>query len=160
VALEHNGDLYSCDHFVEPQYLLGNILRTPLAQLLASEQQRRFGNLKRDTLPAYCRECRFLFECYGECPKNRLLSTPSGEPGLNYLCEGLRAYFSHVDRYMRIMANLLRQGQPASVIMDLLCLEEASHVRPPMRVGRNAACPCGSGRKFKHCHGRQPSQAN
>jgi len=155
VALEHNGDLYCCDHFVEPQHLLGNILCIPLVQLLTSEQQRRFGEDKSNTLPRYCRECGFVFECYGECPKNRLILTPDGEPGLNYLCAGLKAYFRHVDPYMRIMAGLLRQGHPAGEIMGILAREEPWSVRPPIRVGRNDLCPCGSGRKYKKCHWRQ-----
>jgi uncharacterized protein len=154
VALEHNGDLYSCDHFVEPKYLLGNILRTPLAQLVNSEPQRRFGEDKRDTLPRYCRECKFLFACQGECPKNRFLRTPDGEPGLNYLCAGLKAYFAHVDPYMRTMANLLNQHRPASGIMDILRTEEPRFAPAFARAGRNDPCPCGSGSKYKKCHGQ------
>ena len=154
MALEHNGDLYSCDHFVEPKYLLGNILRTPLAQLVNSEPQRRFGEDKRDTLPRYCRECKFLFACHGECPKNRFLRTPDGEPGLNYLCAGLKAYFAHVDPYMRTMANLLNQHRPASGIMDILRTEEPRFAPAFARAGRNDPCPCGSGSKYKKCHGQ------
>jgi uncharacterized protein len=92
LALEHTGDLYACDHFVEPDYRLGNITETPLAELVGSERQRRFGRAKSDSLPRVCRECRFLFTCHGECPKNRMLVTPDGEPGLNWLCEGLKAF--------------------------------------------------------------------
>jgi uncharacterized protein len=154
VALEHNGDLYSCDHFVEPKHLLGNILQTPLAQLVNSEQQRSFGEDKRDTLPRYCRECKFLFACQGECPKNRFLRTLDGEPGLNYLCAGLKAYFEHVDPYMRTMANLLSQHRPASGIMDILRTEERGLAREFGRAGRNDLCPCGSGSKYKKCHGQ------
>lgn len=146
VALEHNGDLYSCDHFVEPRWLLGNILHTPLAELVNSPTQRRFGEDKRDTLPRYCHQCEYLFACHGECPKNRFVRTPDGEPGWNYLCPGLKAYFRHADPYLRIMAGLLRQGRPASEIMAMLAIEG-------VRVGRNALCPCGSGRKYKKCHG-------
>ncbi|MCL7454444.1 MAG: anaerobic sulfatase maturase, partial [Anaerolineae bacterium] len=109
LALEHNGDLYACDHFVEPDYLLGNILETPLIELVASEKQRLFGLAKRDTLPKYCRECEVRFACYGECPRNRFIKTPGGEDGLNYLCAGLRLFFQHVDEPMRIMAGLLQQ---------------------------------------------------
>lgn len=122
MALEHNGDLYSCDHFVEPNYYLGNILDRPLIDLAASEEQRRFGQDKRDSLPGYCKNCRFLAICNGECPKNRLLETPDGESGLNYLCEGYRAFFAHADRPMRIMAELLRRGRDAGEVM--LILEE------------------------------------
>jgi uncharacterized protein len=117
LALEHNGDLYACDHFVEPRYLLGNIMRTPLAELVSSEKQRTFGRAKSDSLPCACRECRFLFTCYGECPKNRVLVTRDGEPGLNWLCEGLKAFFAYTERPMRLMADLLSRGQSAAGIM-------------------------------------------
>ena len=90
LALEHNGDLYSCDHFVEPKHLLGNIQQVHMLQLVTSEEQRQFGLAKRDTLPRYCRECSVRFACHGECPKNRFITTPDGEPGLNYLCAGTR----------------------------------------------------------------------
>ena len=120
VALEHNGDVYSCDHFVEPAHLLGNIMQTPMGELVGSEKQRRFGQAKQDTLPRYCRECRYLFTCHGECPKNRLALTPDGEPGLNWLCPGLKAFFSHTEQPMRIMAELLRRGRPAGEIMKML----------------------------------------
>jgi uncharacterized protein len=120
VALEHNGDLYSCDHFVEPAHLLGNIQHVHLLQLVTSEQQRRFGLAKRDTLPRYCQTCSVRFACHGECPKNRFLSTPDGEPGLNYLCAGYKAFFTHIDRPMRMMADLLRQGRYADEAMALL----------------------------------------
>ena len=88
LALEHNGDLYSCDHFVEPDYLLGNIQETHIMELVVSDRQHKFGQDKRDALPCTCRECDVLFACHGECPKNRFLTTPDGEPGLNYLCAG------------------------------------------------------------------------
>jgi uncharacterized protein len=117
VALEHNGDLYSCDHYVEPDHLLGNITEKPLSALVYSEKQRAFGNAKWRGLPVYCKECGYLFTCYGECPKNRVLKTPTGEDGLNWLCEGLKAFFVHTEPYMQEMALLLRNGQPASGIM-------------------------------------------
>ncbi|HWS78696.1 MAG TPA: anaerobic sulfatase maturase [Thermomonas sp.] len=120
-VLEHNGDVYSCDHFVEPEHLLGNLGDTTLATLLASEKQRRFGNAKFDTLPKYCRECPVLFACYGECPRNRFIKTPDGEDGLNYLCAGYRAFFTHIDAPMKAMASLLRQGRYADEIMQERC---------------------------------------
>jgi uncharacterized protein len=141
VALEHNGDLYSCDHFVEPDHLLGNITQTHMVELLASPQQRAFGNAKRDTLPAYCRSCDVRFACNGECPKNRFTLTPDGEPGLNYLCAGYKAFFTHIDGLMRIMADLLRQNRYADEVVTVLA-----------QAGRNDPCPCGSGRKAKQCH--------
>lgn len=141
LALEHNGDLYACDHFVEPARLLGNILRTPLAELVASEKQRAFGRAKAETLPRVCRECRFLFACGGECPKNRVLDAPDGEPGLNWLCEGLRAFFAHTERSMRVMAELLGSGRPAAGIMDILAGEEGrdSRRRVAPRIPRGRA---------------------
>lgn len=117
LVLEHNGDVYSCDHYVEPEHLLGNVRRSPLKSLVASEKQRRFGQAKYDTLPEFCRECPVLFACYGECPRNRFIATPSGEAGLNYLCEGYKAFFQHIDEPMRAMSDLLRQGRYADEIM-------------------------------------------
>ena len=117
LALEHNGDLYSCDHFVEPNHRLGNILETPLAELAGGEWQRAFGQAKSVALPRTCRECRWLFTCHGECPKNRVLRTPDGEPGLNWLCAGLKAFFAHTERPMREMADLLKNGRYADEIM-------------------------------------------
>jgi len=146
VALEHNGDVYSCDHFVDAPYLLGNIMKTPMGELVRSEKQLAFGEAKRETLPGYCRKCEFLFTCNGECPKNRILLTPQGEPGLNWLCEGVKVFFSRTDRRMKMIATLLQKGRDASDIMQILAEEAA-------RTGRNDPCPCGSGRKFKMCCG-------
>ena len=92
LALEHNGDVYSCDHFVEPRYRLGNISERHLSDLVSSEQQQQFGLDKRDTLPAYCRECEVRFACHGGCPKDRFTNTPDGEPGLNYLCPSFKRF--------------------------------------------------------------------
>jgi len=117
LALERNGDLYSCDHFVNPEHLLGNILKTPMRALVDSEQQCRFGRDKLAKLPQYCRKCPVLFACYGECPKNRFINTPDGEEGLNYLCDGYKHFFMHVDPKMKAMAKLLREGRYADEIM-------------------------------------------
>jgi uncharacterized protein len=119
LALEHNGDLYACDHYVEPDYLLGNIQETHLIELLASDKQRQFGLDKRETLPRYCRECTVRFACNGGCPRNRFIQTPDGEDGLNYLCSGYKLFFNHVNRPMKMMAGLLRQGRYADEIMQL-----------------------------------------
>jgi uncharacterized protein len=119
LAMEHNGDVYSCDHYVEPDYLLGNIIETPLLEMVASDRQRAFGQHKFDSLPQYCRDCEVLFACYGECPRNRFIETPDGEPGLNYLCAGYKQFFNHIDPTMRIMANLIRQGRYADEIMQM-----------------------------------------
>jgi uncharacterized protein len=152
VALEHTGDVYSCDHFVDPAYLLGNILERPLRDLVTSEQQREFGTSKATTLPDQCRRCRFLFACNGECPKNRLLITEDGQPGLNWLCAGLTAFLEHVEHPMRLMADLLRHGRNADEVMGILEHErQAAHAQAFREVGRNDPCPCGSGLKFKRC---------
>ncbi len=107
LAMEHNGDLYACDHYVYPEYKLGNINQTPLVEMALSEGQEKFGYSKDFTLPVKCRECRYLFACSGECPKNRLLKTAQGEPGLNYLCKGLYKYFSHIDPFIRKIVHRL-----------------------------------------------------
>jgi serine-type anaerobic sulfatase-maturating enzyme len=120
LALEHTGDVYSCDHFVEPRFRLGNIRERHLLELVASPQQRAFGEAKRDTLPQYCRECPVRFACHGECPRNRFIETPDGEAGLNYLCAGYRSFFGHIDGSMRLMAGLLRQGRFADEVMGML----------------------------------------
>ena len=119
VALEHNGDLYSCDHFVDPEHLLGNITEgRTLLQLVQSPAQRAFGQAKLDTLPAYCRSCDVRFACNGGCPKDRFATPPGGEAGLNHLCAGYQAFFRHVDTPMRLMASLLRTGRDATGLRD------------------------------------------
>jgi uncharacterized protein len=152
VVLEHNGDVYACDHFVNPRYFLGNIAEVPLKEIVASGKLRRFGLDKRDRLPSCCQECDVLFACNGECPKNRFIHTPDGERGLNYLCTGLKRFFLHVDESMRIMADLLRRGRAPAEIMNLMA--ERDFRQALSRAKRNDPCPCNSGKKFKHCHGR------
>ncbi len=142
VALEHNGDLYSCDHFVDPEHLLGNITQTHMVELMASPRQREFGTAKRDSLPRQCRECPVLFACRGECPKNRVARTVDDEAGLNHLCAGYLDFFTHIDGVMRLMTETLRRGGHAGEVMTRFAA-----------AGRNDPCPCGSGRKTKHCHG-------
>jgi uncharacterized protein len=154
LALEHNGDLYSCDHFVEDAYRLGNITETPMAELVASERQRAFGLAKRDTLPRYCVECDVRFACHGGCPKDRFVRTPGGEPGLDYLCAGYKAFFHHVDGPMRAMSELLRRDRAPAELMARYAAEDARIREAVARAGRNDPCPCGSGRKVKQCHGR------
>ncbi len=154
LALEHNGDLYACDHFVDPEYLLGNILQTHMGELAGSERQRKFGRDKLESLPGCCRECEVLFACHGECPKNRFLTAPDGEPGLNVLCAGYKHFFRHIDRPLKILAELLRRGLPAEQVMPVLAQENTAPATIRSKVGRNAPCPCGSGLKFKKCHGR------
>jgi uncharacterized protein len=149
LALEHNGDLYACDHYVYPEYRLGNLCETPLVDLVRSAPQERFGRFKEETLPRQCRECDVLFACRGECPKHRFAVTPEREPGLNYLCPGIKRFLRHIDPAMRTMAALVKAGRPAAEIMG-----PPSNHPPGTRPGRNDPCPCGSGRKFKQCHGR------
>lgn len=120
LAMEHNGDLYSCDHFVEPGHFLGNIRERGLPTLINSEQQIRFGLAKRDELPRHCRKCEVRFICNGGCPKDRIRKTPQGEPGLNYLCEGYKSFFLHIDEAMKIMAALIRTNRPPSDLMAIL----------------------------------------
>jgi len=148
LVIEHTGDIYSCDHFVEPQYRLGNLHETPLLQIVNQPAQRAFGLAKRDTLPTFCRTCDVRFACNGGCPKDRFIQTPDGEDGLNYLCEGYRTFFHHIAGPMRRLAMLLREGRPATDIMQPAPAEPTGAA-----PGRNDPCPCGSGRKFKKCHG-------
>ncbi len=100
LAVEHNGDVFSCDHYVYPEYRVGNIKDTHWSDMAYSDRQKKFGFAKRDTLPKYCLECPSLKLCWGECPKNRLVRTPDGEVGLNYLCPGLKNFYSHIQRDM------------------------------------------------------------
>jgi uncharacterized protein len=154
LAMEHNGDVFSCDHYVEPAYRLGNIREIPLLEMVGSEFQRQFGLHKRDSLPQMCRDCDVRFVCNGGCPKDRILHTPAGEPGLNYLCDGFMHFFTHIDRPMRIMAGELSAKRPPANIMGILAEEEATLQRRFATAQRNDPCPCGSGRKFKQCHAR------
>jgi uncharacterized protein len=153
-AIEHNGDLYSCDHFVDPQHRLGNIHQSTIRQLANSSQQEQFALDKEKNLPEVCRRCPYLFVCNGACPKDRFLCTPDGQPGLNYLCGGYKMFFQHVDPYMQVMATELKAGRPAAGVMHKTrarrqrSREEASASGRPRR---NAPCPCGSGKKYKNC---------
>jgi len=104
-ALEHNGDLYSCDHFVEPRHLLGNIHDGHMIEMVASARQLKFGRDKRDRLPRLCLECDVRFACHGECPKNRFIKSLDGQPGHNYLCSGLKRFFAYADPYLRQIAR-------------------------------------------------------
>jgi len=150
LALEHNGDLYSCDHFVYPRNRLGNIMEQQISSMIASEQQYQFGLDKRDSLPRYCQKCSVRFACNGECPKHRFLNTPDGELGLNYLCAGYKLFFQHIDPYMRFMAAQLRQQRAPAFVMDWIAHRESQSRNS---TDRNHPCPCGSGRKYKKCCG-------
>ena len=117
-VMEFNGDVYSCDHFVFPEYYLGNINVKPLTSMMYSEKQLKFGNDKFDKLPKQCRECDFLFACYGECPKNRFVKDKYGNPGLNYLCKGYYQFFNHVAPYMDFMKHELMAKRPPANVME------------------------------------------
>ncbi len=151
LAIEHDGSVYSCDHFVDPEYRLGNVSSDSLSVLVDAPEQVAFGQAKRDALPGYCRECPVLSVCNGGCPKDRFVSTPDGEEGLNYLCAGYRQFYEHAAPYMVRMAGLARRRKPAPTIMAELKLEEADEERPWREASRNDPCPCGSGRKYKRC---------
>jgi uncharacterized protein len=137
-VVEHNGDFFPCDHYVDREHRLGNIRETPLVELLESPAQRDFGEAKRDALPRYCRECEVLAMCNGGCPKYRFIRTPDGEPGLNYLCAGLKRFFMHSRAPIERIASREREQAPTPR-------------NAPGKVGRNDPCPCGSGLKFKKC---------
>jgi uncharacterized protein len=110
LALEHDGSVYACDHYVYPEYRIGNIVERPLAEMAFSAIQERFGRAKEGTLPDLCRKCEYQFACFGECPKNRFIKTTDGTPGLNYLCQGWRAFFSHIDEPVQTIVR--RLGMP------------------------------------------------
>ena len=118
LIIEHNGDIFSCDHFVYPAYRLGNILTDDLGEMVLSKTQIAFGASKETRLPGYCRECDVLFACRGGCPKHRFAKSPDGEPGLNYLCPGFKRFYHHVDPYMKHMVKLIRNGIPVKKIME------------------------------------------
>jgi uncharacterized protein len=150
---EHNGDVYSCDHYVYAEHRLGNLLTTPLAELAASGQQRAFGRAKSATLPEDCLECRYLFACGGDCPKHRFARARDGALALSYLCPAYKLFSAHAEPYLDYMAaEWAAQRSPANVM-------EWARQRDTARAGaatpgRNDACPCGSGRKYKKCCGR------
>ena len=142
-VVEHNGDFYCCDHFTDDEHRLGNIRQTSLATLLDSPAQQAFGRAKRDTLPRCCQVCEVRAMCNGECPKNRFLQTPDGEPGLNYLCAGYKRFFTHCGPFVTEVAALWHRTTPPA--------PPAVAPESTGRVGRNDPCPCGSGRKYKNC---------
>lgn len=116
-VIEFNGDVYSCDHFVFPEYKLGNIYQKTLVEMMYSDRQLEFGQMKQKSLPGQCKECEFLFACNGDCPKNRFARTATGEPGLNYLCKGYYKFFKHVAPYMDYMKKeLLAERAPANIM--------------------------------------------
>ena len=146
-VIEHNGDFFSCDHYVDGEHRLGNIRKTSLADLLESPDQRAFGEAKYDALPSFCKACEVLTSCNGGCPKDRLLRTPDGQGGLNYLCAGYKRFFTHCRPFvneLRNLSRLSREGQPPHQVPEI-------RIEPSAPIGRNAPCPCGSGKKYKRC---------
>ncbi len=155
LVMEHNGDLFACDHFVYPDYFLGNILESPMIDLVKSQRQFDFGIDKRNKLPGYCLRCNVLYACHGECPKHRFMMTPDGKPGLNYLCEGYKIFFNHVEPYMEYMAKELKNKRAPANVMNWIKNKENQVIKPAIPE-RNDPCPCGSGRKFKNCCAGKP----
>jgi uncharacterized protein len=155
LIMEHNGDLYSCDHFVYPEYLMGNILQIPLIDLAKDQRQFDFGIDKRNRLPRYCLQCDVRYACHGECPKHRFLMTPDGKPGLNYLCEGYKMIFKHVEPYMDYMAKELKNKRPPANVMTWIRNKDSQVIKTVIPE-RNDPCPCGSGKKFKNCCALKP----
>lgn len=157
LALEANGDLYSCDHYVYPEYKLGNIHEISIKEMNQSDQAIAFGQSKKSRLTPECKTCEFRFACHGGCPKHRFISSESGAPNHNYLCDGYLHFFKHTAPYMATMRDLVESGRPASDIMWQVHQHEIqlkSNVSSTAKVGRNDPCPCGSNKKFKQCCGK------
>ena len=148
LALEHNGDVFSCDHYVYPEYRIGNIQQTALSDLASSESQRRFGSNKLSSLPSCCRDCTYRFACHGGCPKHRFMKASNGESGLNYFCAAYKLFFDHAGPTLQLMAQMIKKNEHSQGT-------KTSRNRPAPEVkasvGRNSPCPCGSGKKFKYC---------
>ncbi|MBT4494975.1 MAG: anaerobic sulfatase maturase [Gammaproteobacteria bacterium] len=139
IAMEHNGDLFACDHFVTSEWKLGNLNERSMRSMVESPKMKEFARAKKTSLPAFCLACDVKDMCNGGCPKDRIITTPDGEPGLNYLCEGLGQFFRHVRSRMEVVLSDSVESEPLEGVSD--------------RPGRNAQCPCGSGRKYKKCCG-------
>ena len=148
LIVERDGGVYSCDHFVSPEHRLGNIESSHLGALADSGAQLAFGSGKRDALPGQCRACPWLGVCNGGCPKDRFEADENGEAGLNYLCGGLRRFFSHARAPLGKLMAMRRSGMTPAAVMAAMRSEALAKWK---NVGRNDPCPCGSGRKAKHC---------
>jgi uncharacterized protein len=146
-VVEHNGDFFSCDHFVDAEHHLGNIQVTSLVELLENPAQKAFGQAKLDTLPSYCQTCEVRTMCNGGCPKNRFIRTPDGEMGLNYLCAGYKSFFTHCQPFVSELAALWQQNTSG----QQTAIEQPTGARTNTKIGRNDPCPCGSGLKYKKC---------
>ena len=148
LIVERDGGVYSCDHYVYPEYRIGDIETANLGELADSPEQRLFGENKRDSLPAQCRRCPWLAACNGGCPKDRFARSEDSEPGLNHLCEGLRHFFSYAQPAISLVNSLAKHGLRPEAIMANLRERLASLWKG---VSRNDPCPCGSGKKAKRC---------
>jgi uncharacterized protein len=153
VAMEFNGDVYACDHYVDRDYLIGNIKDESLANMVNSEFQQKFGLDKWQTLTEKCKKCEVLTFCYGGCPKNRILPLKNETYLHNYLCDGYKKFFTHIQPFMKIMGEELRHKRPASNIMAILNQPKPQNKDSKSAPGRNDPCFCGSGKKYKKCHG-------
>ncbi len=149
LAIEHNGDVYSCDHYVDPDHHLGNVMEQPLQEMVNAPFQREFGRYKRDGLPDYCKQCEVYELCRGGCPKNRFIKTPGGEEGFNYLCEGFKHYFTYTAPYFRFIADQYRRHTPLPAMMEYIRSNPDQFIDE--WPARNDPCYCGSGMKFKKC---------
>jgi uncharacterized protein len=145
-AMEANGDVYACDHFVEPRYRLGNVNEQHLAEMIASPAQRAFGNAKRDALTTQCQRCEVRPVCNGGCPKDRFAESRDGEAGHNYLCPGLELFFTHTRPKMQAMARMFAQRRAPAEVMAVVADED-------QRGGPYQPCSCGNGKKLRFCHG-------
>jgi uncharacterized protein len=148
LVVEHDGGVYSCDHFVTARHRIGDLDTSHLSTLVDLPVQRRFGDDKRDRLPAQCLSCRWLTVCNGGCPKDRFVLAEDGEPGLNYLCAGLRQFVAHVEQPLKHVIERQQQGMSPEAIM---AAQRAETLIRWQGIGRNDPCPCGSGRKAKRC---------
>jgi uncharacterized protein len=152
LAIEKNGDVFSCDHFVYPENRLGNILRDDLLEMVYGQVQRGFGLNKREALPATCLNCEYRFACHGDCPKHRFVQTGEAGKGLSYLCTAYKKFFSHVHPTMQYMAEQLEKKQaPANVMGWLRHMGRPAMAPAVLPPGRNDPCSCGSGKKYKNC---------
>ncbi|HTX61834.1 MAG TPA: SPASM domain-containing protein, partial [Methanobacterium sp.] len=155
MIIEHNGDVYSCDHFVDSEHLLGNIMETPLKKLVDSSKQIQFGLDKSNKLSKQCTTCDYRFACWGACPKHRFVKTSADEKeDINYLCPSYKKFFKEIDWPMTIMAALYKQGKAPADIMAIMNKDNTHLQEIFPEIGRNDPCPCKSGLKFKKCHGK------
>jgi uncharacterized protein len=148
LIVEKDGAVYSCDHFVDPEQRIGSVMDNHLASLVELPEQHEFGNSKQSTLPAECLACEWLSVCNGGCPKDRFTLDGKQEPGLNYLCEGLKAFFSYAKPYVDKITVMIGRGAEPAAIMQAL---RTSEIEKWQGIGRNDPCPCSSHRKAKNC---------